>query len=122
MAYRTLSTQCYVPAWLTGGGEVWGRMDTCICIAESLCFSPETTTTLFIGYACLHAESFQSCLTVTYGCSLPGSSVHGIFQAKILEWVTSPFFRGSSQPISLTSSALVGGFFITGDTWEARIP
>ena len=30
-------------------------------------------------------------------CSLPGSSVHGIFQTKILEWVAISFFRGSSQ-------------------------
>ena len=30
-------------------------------------------------------------------CSLPGSSVHGIFQARILEWVAVPFSRGSSQ-------------------------
>ena len=29
-------------------------------------------------------------------CSLPGSSVHGISQAKTLEWVTIPFSRGSS--------------------------
>ena len=32
------------------------------------------------------------------GCSLPGSSVHGILQARILEWVAFLFFRGSSQP------------------------
>ena len=30
-------------------------------------------------------------------CSPPGSSVHGIFQARILEWVAIPFFTGSSQ-------------------------
>ena len=29
---------------------VWERMDTCICMAESLCSSPETITTLLIGY------------------------------------------------------------------------
>ena len=29
-------------------------------------------------------------------CSLPGSSVYGIFQARILEWVTFPFSKGSS--------------------------
>ena len=33
-------------------------------------------------------------------CSLPGSSVHGILQARILEWVAIPFFMGSSQPRS----------------------
>ena len=31
-------------------------------------------------------------------CSPPGSSIHGIFQARILEWVTIPFSRGSSRP------------------------
>ena len=31
-------------------------------------------------------------------CNLPGSSVHGILQARILEWVAIPFSRGSSQP------------------------
>ena len=33
-----------------------------------------------------------------HGCSIPGSSVHGIFQAKVLEWVAISFSRGSSQP------------------------
>ena len=32
------------------GRGVWGRMDTCMCMAESLCSSPETITTLLIGY------------------------------------------------------------------------
>ena len=32
------------------GRGVWGRMDTCICTAESLHWSPETTTTLLTGY------------------------------------------------------------------------
>ena len=31
-------------------------------------------------------------------CSLPGSSVHGILQARILEWVAIPFSGGSSRP------------------------
>ena len=32
------------------------------------------------------------------GCSLPCSSVHGVFQARVLEWVANSFSRGSSQP------------------------
>ena len=32
------------------GRQVWGRVDTCICMAEFLCSSSETTATLFIGY------------------------------------------------------------------------
>ena len=50
-------------------------------------------------------------------CNLPSSSVHGILQARILEWVTIPFFRGFSPPrnppASLMSPALAGRFFTT---------
>ena len=46
-------------------------------------------------------------------CSRPGF-VHGIFQARILEWVAVFFCRGSSGPmIKPTSPALAGGFFTT---------
>ena len=41
------SAQSYVAAWM---GGVWGRMDTCICMAESLHYSPETITILLIDY------------------------------------------------------------------------
>ena len=43
----------------------------------------------------------QSCLPLCdpMDCSSPGSSAHGILQARILEWVAIPFSRGSSQPI-----------------------
>ena len=39
-------------------------------------------------------------------CSLPGSSVHGIFQARILEWVAISFSRGSSRPRDRTRVSL----------------
>ena len=42
------SAQCSVAAWM--GGEFGGRMDTGICMAESLCCLPETITTVLIGY------------------------------------------------------------------------
>ena len=46
---------------------------------------------------CLWAKSLQLCLTICdpMDCSLPGSSVHGILQARILEWVVISFSRGS---------------------------
>ena len=45
LLYNTCnSAQCYVPGRM--GGGVWGRMDTCMCMAESLRYSPETTTLL----------------------------------------------------------------------------
>ena len=50
-------------------------------------------------------------------CNLPGSSVHGIVQARILEWVAISFSRRSSlfgiEPLSLAFPALTGGFFTT---------
>ena len=46
------------------------------------------------------SEVAQSCPTLydPVDCSLPGSSVHGILQARILEWVAISFSRGSSRP------------------------
>ena len=46
-------------------------------------------------------------------CSLPGSSVHGILQAGILEWVAMPFSRGSSQPRNRTQVSYIVGIFFT---------
>jgi len=48
------------------------------------------------------------------GCSLPGSSVHGIFLARIVEWDAISYSRAFSRPrMSLESPALAGGFFTT---------
>ena len=51
-------------------------------------------------HACMHAKSLQSCLTLskTMDCSPPGSSVLGILQARIPEWVAMPCSRRSSWP------------------------
>ena len=46
-------------------------------------------------------------------CSPPGSSVNGILQAKILEWVAIPFPRGSSQPKDRTQVSCIAGRFFT---------
>ena len=51
-----------------------------------------------------------------HDCSPPGSSVHGIFQARVLEWVAISSSKGSSWPRiglkTLVSPALAGGFFL----------
>ena len=83
---------------------VWGRMDTCVCMAEFLQCSPEIITTLLIGYIPIHnkklkkttaaaAKLLQSCPTLcdTIDGSPPGSSVPGILQARTLEWVAISF-------------------------------
>ena len=60
----------------------------------------------------------QSCLTL---CDPVGYIVHGILQARILEWVVFPFSRGSSQPRDQTQvSCNAGGFFTSGATREAQ--
>ena len=48
-----------------------------------------------IPYVCLHARSLQSCPTLCdpMDCGSPGSSVHGILQARILEWVAISFSK-----------------------------
>ena len=52
-------------------------------------------------------------------CNPPSSSVHGILQARILEWVAFPFSRGSSQPRDQTEvSCTAGGFFTSWATRE----
>ena len=49
----------------------------------------------------------------TMDCSLPGSSVHGILQARILEWVAISILRGSSWPRDRTRVSCVAGRFFT---------
>ena len=63
----------------------------------------------------MHAKLLQSCLTLCdpMECSLPGSSVHRILQARILEWVAIPFSRGSSQPRGQTWVSCIAGRFLT---------
>ena len=57
----------------------------------------------------------QSCLTLCnpMECSPLGSSVHGILQARILEWVAMPSSRGSSQPRDRTQVSYIAGRFLT---------
>ena len=57
----------------------------------------------------------QSCPTLCnpMDCNPPGSCVHGILQARILEWVVIPFSRGSSRPRDQIQVFCVAGRFFT---------
>ena len=57
----------------------------------------------------------QSCPTLCnpVDCSPPGSSVHGILQARILEGVAMAFYRGSSQPRDQTQVSHTAGGFLS---------
>ena len=57
----------------------------------------------------------QSCPTLCnpMNCGPPGSSVHGILQARILEWIAIPFSRGSSRPRDRTWVSCIANRFFT---------
>ena len=64
-----------------------------------------------VGMGVLVAQLCQT-LCDPKDCIPPGSSVHRILQARILEWVANAFARGSSQARDQTQvSCIVGGFF-----------
>ena len=73
----------------------------------------------------VHAKPLHLCLILCdpMDCRLPGSSVCGILQARILEWIAMLSSRGSSWPSNWThvsmSPAMAGRFFTTSTTWEA---
>ena len=119
-----------VKSWVNGsqrppgtgkGGR--GRMRCLICKNHPLTYTHTITCNACVCVCvcvCVYvsAQSLQSCQTLCdpIDCSLPGSSVHGISQARmrILEWVVMPSSRGSSQPRDWTQdSSTVGGFFTT---------
>ena len=105
--------------WKWRDGKIWSmQMETKragVLISHKLDFKPKTVIRDKEGHfvvikwlvphtwrdvEAVHAKSSQSCLTLcnTMACSLPGSSVHGIFQARVLEWVAISSSRRSFWP------------------------
>ena len=62
----------------------------------------------------------QFCLTLwdPMDCSQPGSSLHGIFQARTLECIAISFSRGSSPPRDQTQVTHIAGRLFAISTWE----
>ena len=98
-------------------------------ILFSLCF-PSSSSLFCCSFSSLYQvqqKSFYIHIPFTYGaqlqptlcnplyCSLPGSSVHGIFQARILKWVAISSSRGSSQPRDQTYVSCMTGRFFTAE-------
>ena len=97
MAQETLLSVMWQPGW---EGSL-RRLETCLCLAESLCCPSESITTLLISSAAATAaKSLQSCPTLRdpIDGSPPGSPVPGILQARILEWVAKPSSRDLPNP------------------------
>ena len=69
-------------------------------------YIPKITWDFTVSIDNFESEVAQSCPTLCdpMDCNLPSSSVHGIFQAIVLEWIAISFSRGSSQPRDQTVS------------------
>ena len=90
-----------------------------------LLLTSTTLCTYVCVCVCVCVKSLQSCPTLCdpKDCGPPGSSVHGILQARILQWIM-PSSRGifptqGSNLHHFTSPALAGRFFTTSASWEA---
>ena len=72
------------------------------------------------NYLCMYVSVAQSCPTLCnpMDCSPPGPFVHGILQARILEWVAILFSRGSSWPGDRNQVSCTAGRFFT--VWATR--
>ena len=70
------------------GGTPWTVQTRCTAIHLCACLLSRSVT----------SDSLQPYRLWPMDCSLPGPSVHGILQARILEWVAIPSSKGSSQP------------------------
>ena len=76
----------------------------------------------------MHAKLLRFCPTLcdAMDYSLLSTSIHGIFQARILEWVAMPSLQGGLpdpgiEPASLMSPAFAGRFLTTSATWETQV-
>ena len=77
-------------------------MQLTLCTLEKHCFEIRASVISNIHVDYLTSESVSRSVVAdplrSHDCSPPGSCVHGILQARILEWVAILFSRGSSRP------------------------
>ena len=87
------------------GNKDFLKIEVCVCVLSHF------------SHVCLFCDPVD--------CSPPGSSVHGILQARILEWGAMPPSRGSSWPRDRTHVSYVSctgrRIFATSATWEAQL-
>ena len=98
------------------------RACVCVCVCVSVCARVCVRVCVCVCVCACVFVCVRLCVShsVVSDCSPPGSSVHGIVQARILEWVALPSSRGFSQPRNQPwISCIAGRFFIIGATREA---
>ena len=84
----------------------------------SFSISPSNEHPGLISFSLLWAKWVKVAQSFPTLCDHMGYTVHGILQARILEWVAFPFFRGSSQPRDWTQVSCIAGRFFT--SWATR--
>ena len=92
---------------------IFSKLTMVLCVYVCVCFPKICSSLLYLGGKNMNMKVAQSCPTL-YGpldYSLPGSSVHGIFQARILKWVAISYSRGSSSPTGWTHISWVSRVF-----------
>ena len=113
-------------------GILWTRIPECIAVLSSraswprdwthVSYFPALAGCFFTISATVCTKLLQWCPTLCdpLDCSLSDSTVHGILQARILEWVAAPFSRDlpdpGMEPTNLMSPVLIGEFFTTRAT------
>ena len=121
-----LSNFCSACSWMPGKDSTLRRsvLDPTLCSLKRYIASSYSHLPLSMSFSwCLYyvlCSVAQLCPTLCdrRDCSPPGSSAHGLFQARILDWVAISSSRESSQlrkiqPVSPASPAMAGGFFTT---------
>ena len=124
----TSSFRCWPPhtCLLTLMGASWGQRPhlTCSNLLGEFCWKALLTLSRMEKMMGENVHALHLCLTLCdpMDCSPPGFSVHRILQARILEWVTTPSFKGSwgIQLMSVMSPALADRLLTTSTNWEAH--
>ena len=115
---NSMDKRCLV-GYSSWGHKRFGQINVCSSDNYNVL---KSVLIVIVIYSILFSSVTQWCPIVcnSVDCSPTGSSVHGILQARILEWVATPFSRGSSQPRNRTwTSCSAGGFFTIWATREA---
>ena len=115
------------PVFLPGESQGWGSLVGCRLWGHTV-WHDWSSDSAAAAAAYIYINMLSRFTLQPYGpYSPPGSSVYGMLQARILEWVAMPSSKGSSWPregpelVSHTSPALAGQFFTTSTTREALI-
>jgi len=108
--------------WIMSYGGVWHKKKLrVVCSNRRICVEEGMRVYVCVCVCVCVWVHTQRCPTLCepMDYSLPGSSVYGILQARILEWVAVPFSRESPYPRDRTSVSCIGGWiFYHWHTWD----